>query len=80
MQQTQQQKDLNFDYKYGFSMPDTSVFKTERGINPQIVYQISKIKNEPECGGRLGKPADIVKYLNQAKKMPIARQRSRKSS
>jgi Fe-S cluster assembly protein SufB len=48
MQQTQQQKDLNFDYKYGFSMPDTSVFKTERGINPQIVYQISKIKNEPE--------------------------------
>lgn len=39
---------INFDYKYGFSMPDTSVFQTKRGISPQIVYQISKIKNEPE--------------------------------
>ncbi len=45
---TKQQQDLNFDYKYGFSMPDTSVFQTKRGINPEIVFQISKIKNEPE--------------------------------
>src|SRR3989338_4317057 len=43
-----QSNDLQFDYKYGFSMPDTSIFQTKRGISPEIVYQISKIKNEPE--------------------------------
>ena len=41
-------QNLNFDYKYGFSMPDISVFKTEKGISAQTVYQISKIKNEPD--------------------------------
>lgn len=40
--------DIDFDYKYGFSMPDSSVFQTKRGISPEIVFQISKIKNEPE--------------------------------
>ena len=29
-------------------MPDISVFKTEKGISAQTVYQISKIKNEPD--------------------------------
>ncbi len=48
MSQTQSQDNLNFDYKFGFAMPETSVFKTERGISPKIVYQISKIKQEPE--------------------------------
>src|SRR3989344_8572080 len=43
-----QSNDLQFDYKYGFSMPDTSIFQTKRGISPEIDYQISKIKNEPE--------------------------------
>lgn len=47
-QQTQQQKDLNFDYKYGFSMPEVSVYQTKRGINPEVVAQISAIKNEPK--------------------------------
>src|SRR3989344_2117874 len=45
---TQQQKDLQFDYKYGFSMPEKSVFKAEKGLSEKIVRQISAIKNEPK--------------------------------
>jgi len=36
------------DYQYGFSDPDTSVFKTEKGLNEGVVRKISEIKNEPE--------------------------------
>lgn len=48
MKKTTQKDDIDFDYKYGFSMPDTSVFQTKRGISPEVVFQISKIKNEPD--------------------------------
>ena len=34
------------DYKYGFAMPERSVHKTKTGISPQIVREISKVKNE----------------------------------
>lgn len=40
-------KDLQFDYKYGFSKKSVSVAKTGKGINPEVVKAISKIKNEP---------------------------------
>ncbi len=36
------------DYKYGFSDPDVSVFKTRKGLDEQVVRQISAQKNEPE--------------------------------
>ncbi len=36
------------DYQYGFSDPDISVFKTEKGLNEGVVRKISEIKNEPE--------------------------------
>ncbi len=36
------------DYQYGFSDPDTSVYKSERGLSEQVVRNISKLKNEPE--------------------------------
>ena len=36
------------DYQYGFADKDTSVYKTNKGINEDIVKEISKIKNEPE--------------------------------
>ncbi len=36
------------DYKYGFSDPDTSVFKSRKGLDREIVAQISEIKGEPE--------------------------------
>lgn len=48
MKKTTQKDDIDFDYKYGFSMPDTSVFQTKRGISPEVVFQISKIKSEPD--------------------------------
>jgi Fe-S cluster assembly protein SufB len=36
------------DYQYGFSDPDGSVFKTQQGLNEEVVRQISAIKHEPE--------------------------------
>jgi Fe-S cluster assembly protein SufB len=36
------------DYKYGFSMPDESVFKSKTGLDEDIVRLISKMKNEPD--------------------------------
>ena len=35
------------DYKYGFSEPDISVFKTRKGLNREVVEQISAMKGEP---------------------------------
>jgi Fe-S cluster assembly protein SufB len=39
---------LQFDYKYGFSMQDTSVYKAEPGLSKQKVATISAIKKEPQ--------------------------------
>jgi Fe-S cluster assembly protein SufB len=36
------------EYKYGFSDPDVSVFKTRKGLDREVVEQISKMKGEPE--------------------------------
>ena len=43
-------EDIKFqeDYKYGFKDEDVSTFKTEKGLNEEIVRQISKAKGEPE--------------------------------
>jgi Fe-S cluster assembly protein SufB len=35
-------------YQYGFSDPDVSVFKTRKGLDHEIVRQISALKEEPE--------------------------------
>lgn len=35
-------------YKYGFSDPDVSVFKTRKGLDKEVVRQISAMKEEPE--------------------------------
>jgi Fe-S cluster assembly protein SufB len=34
-------------YKYGFSDPDVSVFRTEKGLSRRVVEQISELKGEP---------------------------------
>ncbi|MBP7060504.1 MAG: Fe-S cluster assembly protein SufB [Candidatus Moranbacteria bacterium] len=34
------------DYKYGFAMPSVSVHRTNTGINPQVVREISAVKKE----------------------------------
>jgi Fe-S cluster assembly protein SufB len=41
-------QDLSKDYKYGFSDPEQYSFKSNRGLNRQIVEQISAYKNEPD--------------------------------
>ncbi len=46
MQNTNQ--NLDFEYKYGFSMPENYTFKAEKGLNKQTVAQISLMKQEPE--------------------------------
>jgi Fe-S cluster assembly protein SufB len=35
------------DYKYGFSDPESSVFKSRRGLDEEVVHQISFRKGEP---------------------------------
>jgi Fe-S cluster assembly protein SufB len=35
-------------YRYGFSDPDTAVFKTRKGLDAEVVRQISAMKQEPE--------------------------------
>ncbi|AIF68203.1 Fe-S cluster assembly protein SufB [Terribacillus saccharophilus] len=36
------------DYQYGFSDRDVSIFRTEKGLTPRIVEEISKMKEEPQ--------------------------------
>lgn len=44
---TDKQK-LNFDYKYGFAMPENASQKVKPGLSESIVREISAIKGEPE--------------------------------
>ncbi|WP_106496783.1 Fe-S cluster assembly protein SufB [Lentibacillus sp. Marseille-P4043] len=36
------------EYQYGFHDKDVSIFRTERGLTPAVVKEISKMKNEPQ--------------------------------
>jgi Fe-S cluster assembly protein SufB len=36
------------EYKYGFIDKDVSIFKTNKGLNEDVIKEISKHKNEPE--------------------------------
>ncbi|MFQ5577069.1 MAG: Fe-S cluster assembly protein SufB [Anaerolineae bacterium] len=41
--------DVNLeDYKYGFSQPEDYVFKARKGLNEEIVREISAMKKEPQ--------------------------------
>ncbi len=42
------QTNLDFNYRYGFSMPQNYHFKAKKGLNTHIVEEISQIKGEPE--------------------------------
>lgn len=42
------QKKIDFDYKFGFSMPEKNVFKARKGLDENIVKNISLMKKEPE--------------------------------
>jgi len=43
-----QAHELTTDYKYGFHDKDISVFRTEKGLSPEVVAAISDHKSEPE--------------------------------
>ena len=36
------------EYQYGFSDPETFVFKSRKGLDRKIVEQISSMKDEPQ--------------------------------
>jgi Fe-S cluster assembly protein SufB len=36
------------EYRYGFQDPDVTVFKTRKGLDREVVQQISAMKGEPE--------------------------------
>jgi len=36
------------DYKYGFHYPDTSVFKSRKGLDEEVIHAISDHKGEPD--------------------------------
>lgn len=38
---------LEFDQRFGFSMPESHVFKAKKGLDEQVVSQISSLKKEP---------------------------------
>ena len=43
------QNQIEFDYtKYGFRDEENYTYKSAKGLNPEIVRTISKMKNEPE--------------------------------
>ncbi|ASP27988.1 FeS assembly protein SufB [Spiroplasma corruscae] len=50
MKKLKQEKEIKeiSNYKYGFNEGELSSFKVEKGINKEIVTQISKYKNEPQ--------------------------------
>ncbi len=39
---------VNDEYMYGFSMPEESVFKARKGLNHEVIDQMSAMKHEPE--------------------------------
>ena len=39
---------INDEYKYGFHDPEVSVYKAERGLNADVVRDISAMKKEPQ--------------------------------
>ncbi len=46
--ETQVVAEIGSDYKYGFHDEENYVFKSERGLSPQVVEAISAHKNEPD--------------------------------
>lgn len=42
-----QKQSLDFDYSFGFSMPEVSTHKSDRGLTRKTVEDISRIKKEP---------------------------------
>lgn len=40
-------QDLNFDYRFGFSVPEVAQFKTKKGLEEEVIKTIASLKKEP---------------------------------
>ncbi|MDY0405217.1 Fe-S cluster assembly protein SufB [Virgibacillus sp. 179-BFC.A HS] len=40
--------EMDEEYKYGFHDKDVSIFRTEKGLTPRVVEEISRMKEEPQ--------------------------------
>ena len=40
--------DIEFEYKYGFSVAEKPIHQTKKGLSPEIVEEISRLKGEPD--------------------------------
>lgn len=47
MKQAKTKQFIKDDYKYGFAMKDTSVFKSKKGLDESVIREISAHKQEP---------------------------------
>ncbi len=48
MSDTQEALEILDEYRYGFRDPENYVFKSKKGLNRQVVEELSWMKNEPE--------------------------------
>ena len=55
---------ISDNYKYGFHKPDTYVYKSKRGLDRDVVAQISAHKNEPEWMSEF-RQKSYTYYLNK---------------
>ncbi len=65
-EEAEELKDFAIDYKFGFSMPEKSVLKAEKGLTEDVVRQLSAAKNEPHW-----MLAYRLKALETFRKMPM---------
>lgn len=47
MKNPAQDKHLDFEYRYGFAMPEKNVYTAGKGLREEVVRSISALKNEP---------------------------------
>ncbi|WP_149453397.1 Fe-S cluster assembly protein SufB [Pasteuria penetrans] len=59
-------EELNETYKYGFRDRDVSVYRSGKGLTPEIVASISEMKNEPDWMLQFR-----LRSLEQFRKMPL---------
>ena len=45
---TQEAQDAVGDYKYGFHDPESATIRFDKGLNEQVVRDISELKGEPD--------------------------------
>src|SRR5258707_15766507 len=65
-------QDLTKDYKFGFSDPEQYSFKSRRGLDPEIVKQISAFKKEPDRALHVRRCAPDISRKNTGPLEPSA--------